>query len=311
MTLPRALHRRRPGPPAALPRPTRSRGLTLALAVGGGALAAMTAPAMAAPVTATYRVFVGGVTVLDVDTTLDLTGDRYRITVSAVTGGYLGRLFSWRTESQSDGARSADALRPAHHQQTSVFRDEPRNVTLSYDGQGDVTASVTPPPEQDDREPVPPDLRRGTLDPLTAVLGLLAGVGRGEGCERTLPVYDGRRRYDMVFSEVGRRIVDQSRFSVFAGVALQCRVSYRPVAGYPRSASSGRFWQRNDRAERPPVDLWLAPVAAGAPPLPVRLETESDFGSVVLHLTGVTPPAAAPRPAGPPSEAVAGAPPRR
>ncbi|MBY6263421.1 DUF3108 domain-containing protein [Azospirillum sp. 412522] len=250
------------------------------------------AMAWAEPVKATYRVFVGGVTALDVDATLELTGDRYRIAVSAVTGGTIGRLFSWRTESQSDGRVQGEDLLPASHRQTSQLRGEPRNVTLTYGPQGDVSTSVTPPPESDDREPVPPALQRGTLDPLTAVLDLLVAVGANERCDRSLPVFDGRRRYDMVFSEVGRRIVDPSRYSVFSGVAQQCRVTYKPVAGYARSTSGGRFWQRSGPADRPPVDLWLAPVAAGSPPLPVRLETDSDFGSVVVHLTGVTPPAA-------------------
>ncbi|QCG96312.1 DUF3108 domain-containing protein [Azospirillum sp. TSA2s] len=276
--------------PRRLPNPVRAAlmaaGLSLPL------LPLATAMASAQPVKATYRVFVGGVTALDVEAMLDVTGDRYRVEVSAVTGGTIGRLFSWRTDSLTDGYVRGDDLRPASHRQTSQLRGEPRNVTLTYGPQGDVAVSVSPPPEKDDREPVPPALQRGTLDPLSAVLDLLFAVGARESCDRSLPVFDGRRRYDMLFSEVGRRIVDPSRYSVFAGVAQQCRVTYKPVAGYARSSPAGRFWQRNDPGDRPPVDLWLAPVAAGYPPLPVRLETDSDFGSVVVHLTGVTPPAA-------------------
>ncbi|GLR81989.1 DUF3108 domain-containing protein (plasmid) [Azospirillum oryzae] len=276
--------------PRRLPNPARAAlmaaGLSLAL------LPLATAMASAEPVKATYRVFVGGITALDVEAMLEVTGDRYRIEVSAVTGGTIGRLFSWRTDSLTDGYVRGGDLRPANHHQTSQLRGEPRNVTLTYGPQGDVAASVSPPPEKDDREPVPPALQRGTLDPLSAVLDLLFAVGASQGCDRSLPVFDGRRRYDMVFSEVGRRIVDPSRYSVFAGVAQQCRVTYKPVAGYARSSPAGRFWQRSDPADRPPVDLWLAPVAAGYPPLPVRLETDSDFGSVVVHLTAVTPPAA-------------------
>ncbi|WP_247875762.1 DUF3108 domain-containing protein [Azospirillum sp. TSH100] len=273
-----------------LPRPIRQ-----AVAAAGLSLpflALSTLVAAAEPVKVTYRVFVGGVTALDVDATLDVAGDHYRVAVSAVTGGTIGRLFNWRSDSQSDGNVHGDDLRPTSHRQTSLLRGEPRNVTLTYGPQGDVSTSVTPPPETDDREPVPPALQRDTLDPLTAVLDLLFAVGASQSCDRSLPVFDGRRRYDMVFSEVGRRIVDPSRYSIFSGVAQQCRVTYKPVAGYARSSSGGRFWQRNNPADRPPVNLWLAPVAAGYPPLPVRLETDSDFGSVVVHLTGVTPPAA-------------------
>lgn len=280
---PRRLPRRRPHP------------VRTALAAAGLSLPLLPLTmvvAAADPVKATYRVFVGGVTALDVDATLDVTGDRYRIAMSAVTGGTIGRLFSWRSDSQSDGHVRGDDLRPESHRQTSQLRGEPRNVTLTYGPQGDVSTSVTPPAEKDDREPVPPDLQRGTLDPLTAALDLLFAVGANQGCDRSLPVFDGRRRYDMVFSEVGRRIVDPSRHSIFSGIAQQCRVTYKPVAGYARSSSGGGFWQRSNPADRPPVNLWLAPVAAGYPPLPVRLETDSDFGGVVVHLTGITPPAA-------------------
>ncbi|MFP5516138.1 MAG: DUF3108 domain-containing protein [Alphaproteobacteria bacterium] len=277
--------------PSPLGLPNRLGTALLAAGLSFPLLPLAASAAMAEPLKATYRVFVGGVTALDVDATLETTGDRYRIAVSAVTGGTIGRLFTWKTESQSDGLRQGDDLRPTGHRQSSQFRGEPRTVTLTYGPQGDVSASVTPPPETDNREPVPPALQRGTLDPLSAVLDLLFAVGASERCDRSLPVFDGRRRYDMMFTEVGRRIVDPSRYSVFAGIAQQCRVSYRPVAGYGKSGPTGRFWQRSSPADRPPVDLWLAPVAAGYPPLPVRLETDSDFGSVVVHLTGVTPPA--------------------
>ncbi|MFC5304812.1 DUF3108 domain-containing protein [Azospirillum picis] len=107
----------------------------------------------AAPVTATYRVFVGGVTALDVDATLEMTGARYRITVSAVTGGTIGRLFSWRTEAESDGLAGSAGLRPDRHRQSSIVNGEPRSVDLRYDAQGDVAVTITPPPEEEGRPP--------------------------------------------------------------------------------------------------------------------------------------------------------------
>lgn len=256
---------------------------------------AQAAPLQAAPVAATYRVHVGGVAVLDVAATLEIDQRSYRVEVTAQSGGFLGRLFPWRTRSLSEGGVRPDRLVPGRHSQDSVFREKPRNVTLAYDGRGDVTATVLPPPEEDDREPVPDALKRSTYDPLSGVLAMLTAIGRGEACTRSLPVYDGRRRYDMIFEDVGLRPVAASRYSVFAGLARQCRVSYRPVAGYARNPPTNRFWQRDAApSERPPADLWLAPLAPGTPPLPVRLETESDFGAVIVHLTGVTPPSAVP-----------------
>lgn len=276
-------------------RPTRPFHALAFAATLAGTLVGLPGMLRADPVVATYRVQVGGVAVLDVLATLDLTDRAYRLEVTAMTGGFLGRIFPWRTVSRSEGAVRPDGLAPTHHSQSSVFREKPRNVTLDYDGQGNVVVSVTPPPEEDDREPVPDAQRHATYDPLTAFLTVMTAAGRGEACTRSLPVYDGRRRYDMIFEDVGQRLVGVSRYSIFAGSARQCRVTYRPVAGYSRVSPSGGLWPRDrETAQRPPAELWIAPVVPGVPPLPVRLETESDLGAVIIHLTSLKAPNAPP-----------------
>ncbi|SMH58517.1 DUF3108 domain-containing protein [Azospirillum agricola] len=273
------------------------------LALPSAGLLGASAPARAAePLAATYRLHIGGLAVLDIVATLEMGDQSYRMEVKAQTEGFLNRLFPWQTVSRSDGAVRGGRLVPAHHSQSSVFREKPRSVTLEYDGQGNVAATVLPTPQEDGREPVPDAERQATYDPLSAFLTVLAASARGEACTRSLPVFDGRRRYDMQFQDVGPRLVGASRYSIFSGTARQCRVSYRPVAGYARTAPGNGFWQRNGAAaERPPADLWLAPVVPGQPPLPVRLETDSDLGAVVIHLTGVTPPDGTPSTGTPPA----------
>lgn len=276
----------------SLPAPAPYRIVTGILLAG---LFSMPPAALAAPVFATYRVHVGGVAVLDVEATLSVTDRAYDVTVQARTGGFIGRMFPWETRSQSLGSLDQDGLKPTRHTQVSTFREKPRNVSLAYDAQGNVTASVSPPPEEDDREPVTDSQRRATFDPLSSVLSVLVAAARGEGCARTVPVFDGRRRYDMMLRDSGLRAVAPSRYSIYAGPARECRVTYQPVAGYNRRPNSSS-WLRSDGQrdggppERPPVDLWIAPLVPDAPPLPVRVETDSAFGGVVIHLTGITPP---------------------
>jgi hypothetical protein len=246
----------------------------------------------AAPITASYRVYVGGIAVLDASILLDLTDTTYRIDVTAQNGGFLAKILPWKTQSRSDGAIQMDRLIPARHSQISVFREKPRSVALTYDADGGVTASVAPPPEEDDRASVPETLRRATYDPLSAGLLLLLAAGRGENCARVIPVYDGRRRYDMRFDNGGTRPLAISRYSIFSGPAQECRVSILPIAGQAKPSSGPSFWRRDDEstprpAGGPPTDVWLAPVLPNAPPLPVRLETDSAFGSVIIHLIAV------------------------
>ncbi|GAA4252097.1 hypothetical protein GCM10022293_25620 [Azospirillum formosense] len=232
-----------------------------------------------------YRVHVGGVAVLDARAELTLTEDRYSVQVDAATDGFLGRLFPWETRSLSVGTVRPDGVAPIRHTQSGVLRGSPRTVTLEYGPDGRVRTQVSPPPEEEDRDPVPEELTRQSRDPLSGVVDVLLAGLHGAGCQRTVPIYDGRRRYDMIFTDRGMTMVGESRHSVFSGAARQCRVSHKPIAGYERTPRQP-FWQRGGgREERPPVDLWIAPLEGVGPPLPVRLETDSGFGGVVVHLT--------------------------
>ncbi|WP_200479952.1 DUF3108 domain-containing protein, partial [Azospirillum brasilense] len=273
--------------PVKLPAKRPSAALVAGLVAGLGAAVTglLPLPALAQRWQLDYRVHVGGVAVLDARAELTLTEGRYSVQVNAATDGFLGRLFPWETQSLSVGTVRSDGVSPIRHTQSGVLRGSPRTVTLDYGPDGSVRSQVSPPPAEEDRDPVPENLTSQTRDPLSGVLEMLMAGLHGEGCQRTVPIYDGRRRYDMIFTDRGMTMVGASRHSVFTGAARQCRVSHKPIAGYERTPRQA-FWQRGGgREERPPVDLWIAPVKGAGPPLPVRLETDSGFGGVVIHLT--------------------------
>jgi hypothetical protein len=247
--------------------------------------AAAVPPAVAAgPVRLGYTVYAGGFEVLQASLLLDVEREDYTLEVSARTQGLLGALFNWSTNARSSGMlRDGDAL-PRSHRQTGSWRGGDREVSLDYDGRGGVRAVVVrPTAEEDDREPVPPELTPRTLDPLSAVLSVAADVAVGRGCSDTVPVFDGRRRYDLVFQAKGRHELAPNRYSVFSGPAFLCEVSSKVLAGNWRR--EGRWTSEEEK--RRPVALMLAPLVEGLPPVPVRLEGESRFGDVIMHLTSV------------------------
>ena len=57
------------------------------------------------------------------------------------------------------------------------------------------------------------------------------------------------------------------------------------LAGGYRDGERSRFWQTDTPgAERPPIELWLAPLRAGAPPVPVYVAGKSILGWVTAYL---------------------------
>lgn len=270
----------------------------IAAAALAATLMATAGPAGAADgVRLLYRVHVGGIAVLDAAADVSVAPGRYSVSVQAETEGLIGRFAAWRSRSSASGALAGAGPAPDSFRASSLWRGEPRSVRIDYGPGGALTAVADPPADGVERDPVPPDLQQGTLDPLSAVVAAMIGVRQEGTCGRSLPVFDGRHRYDLSFAPLGGRRLERSRYSVFAGDALHCRASYRSIAGQWKNRGSGWFRPGGGAAERPPVDVYIAPVRDGVPPVPVRVETDSPFGSVVAHLVEVAalpaPPAAA------------------
>ncbi len=138
--------------------------------------------------------------------------------------------------------------------------------------------SAEPPSDEDDRDVVPEAARLGTVDPVSAIYGLV--LDSEDGCSGRRAVFDGRRRYDIVAQDRGEGTVPPSSYAVYDGPARLCRLTIEKVEG---------FWTKYDMKRRYPdtVDVWLAKVARDLPALPVRLEAETLIGALRVHLTDV------------------------
>lgn len=263
--------------------PLKTALLAAALLTIGGEAAAWSQPER---LTLRYALYVGGLSALDGAVELTARPGGYEVQLAAETKGVIGWLADWRTRSVSRGAWRGGEAATQEHESHNLWRGEPRSVNLRYDAAGAASVTAAPDAAADDRDPIPAEMLRATLDPLSGFLAVMEALRRGEGCGRTIAAFDGRRRFDMRFRDLGAETLPAGGYSSFDGKARRCAVDYVAIAGHKRSPERNMFW-RNSGGERPPVHVWFAEVAAGAPPAPVRIETDTPFGAVVAHLRGV------------------------
>jgi len=127
--------------------------------------------------------------------------------------------------------------------------------------------------------------RRGALDPMTALLQMLANVSMQDSCNMTVKVFDGKRRFDITGMDAGYESIDSNSYGMFKGKARACDAAFKMIAGEWKDRKPTRFWQKSEtEAGRAPFHIWLARVAPELPELPVRLETGSVYGLVVINL---------------------------
>lgn len=218
-----------------------------------------------------------GLHVLTTHTVIEENAAAYVIQGDFETAG-LGAVFAnVANRSLAEGREVADIPRPVRFDSETDRNGAVQHLRVDFHADGVPDGSVTPPP----KEPVTPVNYKelpGTVDNLTAYLMLERQVARGRGCDLRVPVFDGRHRYDLQFSDGGRHILSQAEGQNFKGEAQACRMVRTEIGGFyldknhEEGASSGTIWYATQLM---PGDLAV----------PVRMAMQTEIGQVALFLS--------------------------
>lgn len=238
------------------------------------------------PVVATYDVYVGGLHLMKADVYFEEGAARYRSRVLGKTIGIWYRLFPWDTELKVEGKIKGDHFVPIEFYTRDVWGHKARTTWLHFQKNGDVAPAFDPPNTDKNREPITFEQRRGSLDPITGLLQLLAHVAVHNSCAVTVPIFEGRRRFDITGLDVASEDIDEGDYSAFTGEARTCDAEFAMVAGEWKDRPPDRFWTRDNKEnQREPFHIWLGSLDKGLPEMPVRLESGSVWGIIVMHLS--------------------------
>jgi hypothetical protein len=232
-----------------------------------------------------YDIYAGGLFLVSGEMKLDLGRDRYAAGVVA-KGGRLVDLLSRWSYTASAGGRVENGVHVAPEEFRSFRsqRKRKRALNMDYDKAGNVSITAEPPQSELSANAVAPEFRPGTLDPVSAMVGVIA-TGGTSGCAGTFPVFDGRRRYDVIVTSNGTDTLQKSSRNMHAGAAEKCTILLRPVAGFERDQDEEDFFRYGvDRT----ATAWFAKPLAGEPPVPVRIQVDLEWVSVVMNLVSAT-----------------------
>jgi hypothetical protein len=230
--------------------------------------------------TAHYSISLAGLTVGKSDVAVVIGSAEY---TSAATGAASGLLRALVTGEGTLGARGAVAdgrLAPASFSAKTAGDDETSAVTMTIEGGDvkDVTAETNAPNAE--RVALTADHRKGIVDPLSALLIEVGGTGdvvAQEACRHTLPIFDGRRRFDLALSF--KRLDRVKAAKGYAGPAVVCAVRFKPIAGHRVGSPLVKYLDGRE------VELTLAPIAGTRLLAPFRLSIFNMLGNIVVEAT--------------------------
>jgi hypothetical protein len=213
---------------------------------------------------------------------VEIGDDQYAATVTGATAGLIKIFTSGRGAGIARGLVRGDNLLPTVYASTVTNDTRVEEVRIALNAGAVKDLVVEPPPMPNpDRVPVTDAHRRGVLDPMTAALVRVPGNSElitPEVCRRTLPVFDGRMRFDLHLSF--KRFEQVETDKGYRGPVAVCGVQFTPLAGHVPDRPAIKYLM----AERD-MEIWLAPIAGTRVMAPYHISLRTPLGQGVLEAT--------------------------
>ncbi len=254
-----------------------------ALAAGGAGADLPAAPA--SQLEAALTLYAGGITMGKMDLDASLRGSEYNATANLQTSGIVNAFWQAEIQATSTGKVGPKGLSPALYDSFDIGKGgKKQEVSLTYEN-GNAPRLFADPVYETRGYDVKPEEQKGSVDPLSAVMLILTGVGADAGnpCALVAPVFDGRRRYNIEMTKV-RDIDIKMDNGLYAGKGLLCRVKYNQLAGWKPNVI-----KKNEQF--PLINAWVATfpsvVAGRSYVVPLKVWTDTSFGTIAAVATSL------------------------
>jgi hypothetical protein len=232
--------------------------------------------------------YAGGITLGKVDMDAKFAGGKYHVVSNLETSGVVNVF--WQSEIQATSSGKLDPKRLEPELYTSFYSGhnaKHQEVSLTYENGYPAKLYANPPYSTRGFE-VKPEEKKGTFDPLSAMVFIASGVGAtANPCNQTAPVFDGRRRYSVEMSKLENTTIKMDN-GLYNGPGLKCEIIYKQISGFsPRVLRDANF---------PKIYAWVAQVSNGGRSfvIPLRVWAKSQYGTIAavatsLKINGATP----------------------
>jgi hypothetical protein len=227
---------------------------------------------------ASYGISLAHIRVGEITAALVLENSDYTISAQARAGGIMKVLVEGEGSFTTRGNIKDGHLLPTNFTAKIVSNAASSDVAMVLEDGSVKELVATPPPPRSGIVSVTEANRQAIIDPLTAML--VSGVtGEGlsqEACRRTLPVFDGRERYDLKLAF--KRMDSVAAEKGYAGPVVVCSARYEAIAGHRASAPLVKYL-----SEGREIEVALAPAVGIHLLAPFRVSAMSMVANLVIE----------------------------
>jgi hypothetical protein len=235
-------------------------------------------------ITAVYRVDLGSFNLGNFKLTTTFRGEDYQMRGEGRFTVLSGLLYEWRGVMAGSGRVTNAGPEPAMY--AFNYSDSTKmweRLRMTFEGRSVSGVTIAPSRRPLPRTiPVTQEQLEGVLDPMSGAF-LTANSDNPNGdinvCNHTLPVIDGRARFDLVVTPKRVTRVKRTTPGGYGGPAVVCAVKFIPIAGHQPDNPGIRLMAQSNE-----IEVWLIPVRNTNMYVPYRivLPTPAGYGTAMV-----------------------------
>lgn len=242
----------------------------------------------ASSVDALYHISWLGAHIGDFTIRSSITNKQYSLQANADISVFFGT-YTWQGSTSSNGDMTPGGPAPQNYTFRYSTGSRGETVQLRFQQKMVKDIAIIPPQHPGSRRvPITAEHLQNVVDPLSAIVLLAqARSGKEDACNKRLPIFDGKIRYDLVLFSKGTKPIPTS--GRLRGTAYVCGVRYVPVAGH----KMGKQGENDYATGNTGIEVWLVPVPEAGLIVPyyVRVPTPAGTASMVSAKFDVQTPA--------------------
>ncbi len=241
-----------------------------------------TTSALALSVEHSFSVHIG---VFDASRTTfhySLTPNTYKVNSIVSTNGFFNSLYPFKAEYSSQGQINADKLKTQKYYYQSHSRFNTRHKELIYNNKGEPIYRISSKNGKEKKVEIEPQTNNsGTTDLQTVIAELALQYNRLNFCAARMEVFDGKRRYDVIFKDEGQDELPTHPLSPYSGTAAKCSMYIDKLS----SQSDDLLWElTQDR----PIYFWIMRDKQTQAPFIARISIkETPLGKLEVYTTQI------------------------
>lgn len=230
-----------------------------------------------------FDVFIGKFNASRTNFTYTLSDKFYELKSDVKTYGTFDTLYPFQAIYSTSGTIDGDVLTTRYYRYTAKSRFNTRAKELVYDENGVPLYNISSKNKKERKREIDKSIDiEGTTDLQTVFAEMVKQFNKTKTCDSRMEVFDGKRRFDVIFKTEGVEEIKADKYMKFSGEATKC-IMY--IDGLGNKGADLLMELSLDR----PVYFWVMEYGEKKRPFIARAEIEkTGYGRLVVYTRKVT-----------------------